>query len=89
MKNINRRSSHGHHGSKRRELHGATRTLTWIARMNTLWYVVLYCYGALQAIVKEGENDTSCANPSVDLLEDRTSHAMISSEGYIALQKTT
>ena len=33
MKNFNRRSSHGRHGSKRREL------LTWIARIHSHAYI--------------------------------------------------
>ena len=38
MKNGNRRSSHGHRGSKRREL-AVTRTLTWIARILSHTYI--------------------------------------------------
>ena len=36
MKNFNRCDSHGHHGSKHREL--AQRTLTWISRIHSHTY---------------------------------------------------
>ena len=37
MKNFNRRSSHGHHGSKRHEL--APHALTWIAHIHSHTYM--------------------------------------------------
>ena len=39
MKNFNKRSARGRHGSKRRELAHATRTLTWIARIHSHTYI--------------------------------------------------
>ena len=39
MKNFNRRSFHGGHGSKRRELAELTRTLTWVARIHSHTYI--------------------------------------------------